>query len=61
MTNNDFKKYLKRAIQLCEDYDTTTLDSETVQMIWFTPQQLRQFAEYIEKETIKLNTDNKKQ
>lgn len=50
MTHDDFKKFQKRAIQLCEDYETITPDSDKVTMIWFTPQQLMKYTEYCKKQ-----------
>lgn len=46
MTKNEFNKYQLKAIQLCYDYATTTEQSETVEMIWFTPEQLKKYTEY---------------
>lgn len=50
MTPDNFKKFQKRAIQLCEDYETTTPESDDMTMIWFTPQQLMKYTEYCEKQ-----------
>lgn len=48
MRNIDFDKYLVQAMCLCEDYSTHTTDDEieSVDMIWFTPAQLKKYTEY---------------
>jgi len=54
----DFKKYLDEAIKICEDYSTVTPDSDNIDMIWFTPSQLRKFTKYCQNQQKKY--DNKK-
>jgi DNA-binding ferritin-like protein (Dps family) len=56
MTKQDFKKYENRAVQLCEDYQTTTPESDTVTMIWFTPKQLKMYTEYCIRAAVRTNS-----
>lgn len=57
MKKNDFKKYQKQAINLCYDYETTTPESDIVALIWFTPQQLMKFIEYVMNDPYGQNSD----
>lgn len=58
MKQDNFKKHQMQAIKLCEDYETTTPESDIVTMIWFTPQQLMKYTEYCRKQfSINLKTE----
>lgn len=46
MKGSDFLKHLLMAIEICEDYSTETPESEAIEMIWFTPEQLKLYTEY---------------
>lgn len=43
-------KYLKKAIDICDDYSTITPESDEIEMIWFTPQQLLKYTEFCMKQ-----------
>lgn len=53
MTKEYFQKFQEQAKKLCEDYSTTTAESDTPIMYWFTPQQLKQYTEYCLKQITK--------
>lgn len=58
MKNEDFKRYLIRAKLLCDDYSEDE-DSGSVDMIWFTPVQLKKYTEYcIQGKTINKTLNN---
>ena len=46
MKEIDFVKHLQLAITICDDYSTETPESDVVDMLWFTPTQLKQYTEY---------------
>lgn len=46
MTKQEFEKFLNQAVKICEDYQTTTVESDAVVLLWFTPKQLMTYTEY---------------
>lgn len=60
MDEIDFKKHFTKAISLCEDYSTLTTESDEIDMIWFTPKQLRKYTEYCFRARMS-NDNNKKE
>ncbi len=46
MKEIDFFKHLLQAINICDDYSTESPDSDVIDMLWFTPAQLKQYTEY---------------
>lgn len=47
MTKEEIRKFQKHALRLCEDYETTTPESNRVVLIWFTPMQLTEYTKYV--------------
>lgn len=51
----DEKKLLQKAMTICDDYSTETPDTDDIEMFWFTPKQLINFARYVLKEQQRQN------
>lgn len=58
MKDIEFEKFMKQAVNMCEDYSTVSPESDQVELFWFTPIQLRKYTDYCLNARRPKNTEN---